>query len=48
MIAKNEVDVGGKEGERLLRLMDALDDQDDVQQVYSNGNLAEDVLANAL
>ena len=48
MIAKNEVDVGGKDGERLLRLMEALDDHDDVQQVYSNGNLDEDVLAGAL
>ena len=48
MIAKNEVDVGGKEGEKLLRLMDALDDHDDVQQVYSNGNLDEDVLAGAV
>ena len=48
MIAKNEVDVEGKAGVRLLRLMEALDDHDDVQQVYSNGNLDEDVLAGAL
>lgn len=48
MIAKNEVDVDGKDGLRLLRLMEALDDHDDVQQVYSNGNLDEDVLAGAL
>ncbi|MGI9629275.1 MAG: YebC/PmpR family DNA-binding transcriptional regulator [Longimicrobiales bacterium] len=48
MIAKNEVGVDGKEGERLLRVLEALDDHDDVQQVYSNGDLGEDVLAGAL
>ena len=48
MVAKNEVDVAGKDGERLLRLMEALDDHDDVQQVYSNANLDDDVLAGAL
>ena len=47
-IAKNEVDVTGKEAERLLRLLDALDDSDDVQKVYSNGNIDEDVLAQVL
>ncbi|MDH3223753.1 MAG: YebC/PmpR family DNA-binding transcriptional regulator, partial [Gemmatimonadota bacterium] len=48
MVAKNEVDVGGKDGEKLLRLLEALDDHDDVQQVYSNANLDDDVLAEAL
>jgi YebC/PmpR family DNA-binding regulatory protein len=47
-LAKNEVDVTGKEAERLLRLLDALDESDDVQKVYSNGNIDEEVLAQAL
>ncbi len=47
-IAKNEVDVAGKEAERLLKLLDALDDSDDVQKVYSNGNIDEEVLAQVL
>lgn len=48
MIAKNEVAVTGKDAERLLKLLDALDDSDDVQKVYSNGDIDEDVLAQAL
>lgn len=48
MVAKNEVGVGGRAGERLLKLLDALDDHDDVQQVHSNADLDESVLARAL
>ena len=48
MVARNEVGVTGMPGARLLRLLDALDDQDDVQQVYSNADLDESVLARAL
>ncbi len=43
-IAKNEVAVSGKEAERLLKLLDALDDSDDVQHVYSNADIDEAVL----
>jgi YebC/PmpR family DNA-binding regulatory protein len=48
MIPSNEVDVSGKDAEGLLRLLDALDDCDDVQKVHSNGNIDEAVLAEAL
>ena len=48
MVARNEVGVTGKAGERLLKLLDVLDDHDDVQQVYSNAGLDESVLARAL
>ncbi|MCY4397895.1 MAG: YebC/PmpR family DNA-binding transcriptional regulator [Gemmatimonadetes bacterium] len=48
MVARNEVGVTGKSGERILRLLEALDDHDDVQQVYSNADLDESVLARAL
>ena len=48
MIAKNDVGVAGKTGERLLRLLEALDDHDDVQQVHSNADLDESVLSRAL
>ncbi len=47
MVAKNEVEVGGREGERLLKLLHLLDDHDDVQQVHSNADLDEAVLARA-
>lgn len=45
MVARNEVAVGGGDGEKLLRLLDALDDQDDVQQVHSNAELDASLLA---
>ena len=48
MVAKNEVGVAGRVGERLLKLLDALDDHDDVQQVHSNADIDESVLARAL
>jgi YebC/PmpR family DNA-binding regulatory protein len=47
MIPKNEVDVSGDEAERLLKLIDALEENDDVQKVYCNGNIDEKVLAEA-
>ncbi len=47
MVASNEVAVAGKEAERLLKLMDALDDLDDVQKVHSNGDIDEAALAEA-
>ena len=48
MVAKNEIGVAGRAGERLLKLLDALDDHDDVQQVHSYADLEESVLARAL
>ncbi len=45
MVARNEIGIGGREGERLLRLLEALDDHDDVQQVHSNADLDDALLA---
>ncbi len=45
MVPQNEVDVGGRIAERLVRLMEALDGSDDVQKISSNGNIDEDTLA---
>ena len=45
MIPKNEVAVEGKDAERLLKLLDALDDSDAVQRVSSNGDIDEAVLS---
>ncbi len=47
MIPTNEVDVAGKEAERLIKLVEALEESDDVQKVHSNGNIDEAVLAEA-
>lgn len=48
MIPKNEVTVSGKDAEKLVRLMEALDDSDDVQRVSSNADIDEAVLSEAL
>ncbi len=48
MIAKNEVEVAGKEAERLIKLLDALEEIDDVQHVHSNADIDEAVLAEAM
>lgn len=47
-VAKNEVEVAGKDAEKLLRLMEMLDDLDDVQKVHSNGDIDDAVLAEAM
>lgn len=44
MIPTNTVMVGGREAEGLLRLLEALDDHDDVQNVYSNLDIDEELL----
>jgi transcriptional/translational regulatory protein YebC/TACO1 len=44
-IAKNEVSVAGKDAEKLLRLLDTLEELDDVQKVHSNADIDEAVLA---
>jgi YebC/PmpR family DNA-binding regulatory protein len=48
MIPKNEVDVAGSDAQRLLKLLDALDDHDDVQKIHSNANVDEQVMAEAM
>ena len=47
-IPTNEVAVAGKEAEQLLKLLDALEDLDDVQKVHSNADIDEAVLAEAM
>jgi YebC/PmpR family DNA-binding regulatory protein len=47
MVAKNEVEVAAKDAERLLKLIDLLEENDDVQKVHSNGNIDEKVMAEA-
>ncbi|MGE5552282.1 MAG: YebC/PmpR family DNA-binding transcriptional regulator [Bacteroidota bacterium] len=41
MVPKNTVDVGGREAEQLVRLCEALDENEDVQNVYGNYNLVD-------
>jgi YebC/PmpR family DNA-binding regulatory protein len=44
-IPSNTVQVNEKHGKALLRLMDLLEDHDDVQKVYSNFDITDEVMA---
>ena len=46
-ITKNLVSVAGKDAEKLLKILDALEENDDVQKVHSNADIDEAVLAGA-
>ena len=41
MVPQNYVKVEGKEAQQLLKLLDAIDDHDDVQHVWSNSDIEE-------
>jgi transcriptional/translational regulatory protein YebC/TACO1 len=45
MIPQNTVPVEGKAAEQVLRLMEALDDQDDVRKAHANFDIPDEVLA---
>ncbi|MCD6321168.1 YebC/PmpR family DNA-binding transcriptional regulator, partial [Candidatus Bipolaricaulota bacterium] len=45
MVPKTTVRVEGKEAEQLLKLLEALDDQEDVQEVVANFDMPEEILA---
>jgi YebC/PmpR family DNA-binding regulatory protein len=44
-IGKTRVDADLETGQRILKLMDTLDDNDDVQNVYSNLNVTDEMMA---
>lgn len=44
-VPKDTVDVTGDDAKKLLRLMEALDDHDDVQNVSANFNISDEVMA---
>ncbi len=45
MLPSNMTNLAGKEAERMIRLMDALDDCDDVQKVYTNADIPEELVS---
>jgi YebC/PmpR family DNA-binding regulatory protein len=47
MLPQNTVKSEGKEAERTLRLMEALEDSDDVQKVYANFDIPDEILESA-
>lgn len=44
MVPKTTVKLEGKEAEQMLRLMEMLEDSDDVQKAYANFDISEDIL----
>jgi transcriptional/translational regulatory protein YebC/TACO1 len=44
MRADNTQSLGLDEAEKMIRLLDRLEDLDDVQNVYSNADISEDIL----
>jgi YebC/PmpR family DNA-binding regulatory protein len=44
MLPKNSIGLTGKDAEKMLRLMDALEDNEDVQNVYANFDIPEEVM----
>jgi transcriptional/translational regulatory protein YebC/TACO1 len=44
-IPKDTVDVTGEDARRVLKLMEALDDHDDVQNVSANFNIPDEAMA---
>jgi len=44
MVPKNTVNLEGKEAEQMLRLMEMLEDADDVQKTHANFDISEEIL----
>jgi transcriptional/translational regulatory protein YebC/TACO1 len=44
-IPQNTVSIDEKKGKALLKLMDILDDHDDIQKAYSNFDISDEVMA---
>jgi len=42
MIPQNTVKLEGKKAEQMLKMMDSLDDHDDLQRVFANFDISED------
>ncbi len=44
MLPQNTADLQGKEAEQMLRMMDMLDDCEDVQKVYTNADIPDEIV----
>ena len=44
MVPQNTTAVSGKEAEQMFRLMEMLEDCDDVQKVYTNADIPDDIV----
>lgn len=46
MLPSNTTDLAGKDAEKMVRLMEAMDDCDDVQKVYTNADIPDELMQN--
>lgn len=46
VLPKNTTNLAGKEAEQMMRLMELLDDCDDVQKVYTNADIPDEIMEN--
>jgi YebC/PmpR family DNA-binding regulatory protein len=46
MLPQNTTNLAGREAEQMVRLMEFLDDCDDVQKVYTNADIPEEIFNN--
>jgi YebC/PmpR family DNA-binding regulatory protein len=44
MVPQNYVKLGAEDAEKMLKLMDALEDHDDVQKVYANFDIPDEIM----
>ncbi len=44
MLPQSTTNLSGKEAEQMVRLMDMLEDNDDIQKVYTNADIPEDII----
>ncbi len=44
MLPQSTTDLTGKQAEQMIRLMEALEDCDDVQKVYTNADIPDDIV----
>ena len=44
MLPQNTTSLEGKEAQQMIRLMDMLDNCDDVQKVYTNADIPDDMV----
>ena len=44
MLPQNTTDLQGKEAEQMIRMMDMLDDCEDVQKVYTNADIPDEIV----
>jgi transcriptional/translational regulatory protein YebC/TACO1 len=47
MLPQNYVKLEGKDAVKMIRLMGALEDHDDVQNVYANFDIPDEIMAEA-